>query len=103
MTDLIKHEPLDFEAYADHTTGTGDRLDASAAQHRAAVDDALDEFAKSQLTHAAGVVLEPVMLALSQAIATGASRTRRHANLTRAATRATVNTDRTSAATTPES
>jgi hypothetical protein len=103
VTDLIKHEPLDFEAYADHTTDTGDRLDASAARHRATVDDALDEFGTSPLTRAAGVVLEPVMRALSQAIATGASQTRRHANLSRAATRATARTDDTSAAATPES
>jgi hypothetical protein len=101
VTDLIKHEPLDFEAYADHTTDTGDRLDAAAAQHRAAVDGAMEEFGKAQLTRAAGVVLEPVMRALSQAIATGASQTRRHANLARAATRATVRTDDTSAAATP--
>jgi mannose-1-phosphate guanylyltransferase len=103
VTDLIKHEPLDFEAYADHVTGTGDRLDATAAQHRSAVDEALDEFGKSQLTRAAGVVLEPVMRALSQAIATGASRTRRHANLSRVATRATVRTDQDGAAATPGS
>jgi hypothetical protein len=93
VTELIKHEPLDFEAYADHATSTGDQLDATAARHREAVVEAVGEFEKSQLTRAAGVVLEPVMLALNRAVATGASRTRRHANLTRAASRATVRTD----------
>ena len=61
-------------------TGIARRLEQEGVS-RAAVDRALEEFGRSQLTRAAGVVLEPVMRALSEAIASGASRTRRHATL----------------------